>query len=119
MILEKLKRMEGFTHQEQAVARYILDHVEEIQQMSTEELARVSYTSKATVVRLCKKLEVEGYQELKLKLVSEMVQNIRVNQLLSKEPITEKSTFRISSTRCRSCMTRPSPTRSCAWTGTS
>ena len=93
MILEKLKRMEGFTHQEQAVARYILDHVEEIQQMSTEELARVSYTSKATVVRLCKKLEVEGYQELKLKLVSEMVQNIRVNQLLSKEPITEKSTF--------------------------
>ena len=51
MILEKLKRMEGFTHQEQAVARYILDHVEEIQQMSTEELARVSYTSKATVVR--------------------------------------------------------------------
>ena len=27
MILEKLKRMEGFTHQEQAVARYILDHV--------------------------------------------------------------------------------------------
>ena len=93
MILEKLKRMEDFTHQEQAVARYILDHVEEIQQMSTEELARVSYTSKATVVRLCKKLEVEGYQELKLKLVSEMVQNIRVNQLLSKEPITEKSTF--------------------------
>ena len=53
MILEKLKRMEDFTHQEQAVARYILDHVEEIQQMSTEELARVSYTSKATVVRLC------------------------------------------------------------------
>ena len=30
MILEKLKRMEDFTHQEQAVARYILYHVEEI-----------------------------------------------------------------------------------------
>ena len=54
MILEKLKRMEDFTHQEQAVARYILDHVEEIQQMSTEELARVPKTSKATVVRWSK-----------------------------------------------------------------
>lgn len=93
MILEKLKRMEGFTHQEQAVARYILEHVEEIQQMSTEELARVSYTSKATVVRLCKKLDTAGYQELKLKLVSELVQNIRVNQLLNREPITETSTL--------------------------
>ena len=46
-----------------------------------------------SIYHALKKLEVEGYQELKLKLVSEMVQNIRVNQLLSKEPITEKSTF--------------------------
>ena len=61
--------------------------------MSTEELARVSYTSKATVVRLCKKLDTAGYQELKLKLVSELVQNIRVNQLLNREPITETSTL--------------------------
>lgn len=93
MILERLKAMEGFTHQEQAVAEYILKYIEDIQNMSSEELARASYTSKATVVRLCKKLEVSGYQELKYQLISEMVQNIRVNQLLSKEPITEKSTY--------------------------
>lgn len=93
MILENLSRMESFTHQEKAAARYILDHVELIQKMSAEELAKASFTSKATVARLCKKLGMEGYQELKLKLVSEMVENIRVNQLLSKEPITEKSSY--------------------------
>jgi DNA-binding MurR/RpiR family transcriptional regulator len=93
MILENLARMDLFTHQEKAAARYILDHVELIQKMSAEELAKASFTSKATVVRLCKKLGVEGYQELKFKLVSEMVENIRVNQLLSKEPITEKSNY--------------------------
>ncbi|WP_347501208.1 MurR/RpiR family transcriptional regulator [Clostridium sp. chh4-2] len=93
MILERLKEMQGFTHQECAVAEYILDHMEDIQKMSSEELAKASFTSKATVVRLCKKLEVEGYQELKYQLISEMVQNIRVNQLLSKEPITEKSSY--------------------------
>lgn len=94
MILERLKEMDGFTHQEQAVAEYILKQMEDIQKMSSEELARASFTSKATVVRLCKKLGVEGYQELKFQLVSEMVQNIRVNQLLNDEPITEKSTYR-------------------------
>ena len=93
MILENLSRMESFTHQEKAAARYILDHVELIQKMSAEELAKASFTSKATVARLCKKLGMEGYQELKLKLVSEMVENIRVYQLLSKEPITEKSSY--------------------------
>ncbi len=93
MILERLKEKQGFTHQECAVAEYILGSMENIQRMSTEELAKASYTSKATVVRLCKKLGVEGYQELKLQLVSEMVQNIRVNQLLNKEPITEKSSY--------------------------
>ncbi len=93
MILENLAKMDSFTHQEKAAARYILDHVELIQKMSAEELAKASFTSKATVVRLCKKLGVEGYQELKYNLVSEMVENIRVNQLLSKEPITEKSSY--------------------------
>lgn len=92
MILERLKAIEYFTHQEQAVAEYILKHMKDIQGMSSEDLARASYTSKATVIRLCKKLGVAGYPELKYQLVSEMVQNIRVNQLLSKEPITDKST---------------------------
>ncbi len=93
MILERLKAMEHFTNQEQAVAEYILKHMEDIQKMSSEELAKASYTSKATVVRLCKKLGAAGYQELKFQLISEMIQNIRVNQLLNKEPITEKSTY--------------------------
>lgn len=93
MILERLKAMGDFTHQERAVAEYMLAHMEDIQGMSSDELAKASYTSKATVVRLCKKLGAAGYQELKYQLISEMVQNIRVNQLLSKEPITEKSTY--------------------------
>ena len=40
MILERLKSMEGFTHQEQAVAQYILRQMEDIQGMSSDELAR-------------------------------------------------------------------------------
>lgn len=93
MILERLKKEQDFTNQEKGVARYILAHMEEVQTLSAEELAKASYTSKATVVRLSQKLGLEGYQELKLKLVAEMVQSIRVSQLLAEEPITEKSTY--------------------------
>lgn len=93
MILEKLEKMEGFTHQEKAVAAYILEHVEMIERMSTEDLAREAYTSKATVVRMCKKIGVEKYQDLKLKLVSEAVQKIRIHQLLAEEPINQSSTY--------------------------
>lgn len=94
MLLEKLKAAEGFTHQEKAVAQYILDKIELIQNMSSDELAKASYTSKATVGRLCKKVGMSGYKELKFQLVSEMVENARINQLLSQEPITEKSGYR-------------------------
>lgn len=93
MIFEQLTEMKGFTNQEQAVARYILEHTEAILPMSAEELAKAAFTSKATVIRLCKKLGLAGYQELKFQVVSESVQNIRINQLLQNEPINEKSTY--------------------------
>lgn len=93
MILERLEEVEHFTPQEQAVAKYILEHGELVQKMSTEELAKAAFTSKATVVRLCKKLQVESYQELKLQLVAETVQRIRINQLFLDEPVTSESSF--------------------------
>jgi hydroxymethylpyrimidine pyrophosphatase-like HAD family hydrolase len=40
--------------------------------MTSEELGRVTFTSKSTVIRLCKKLNVLSYQELKKVLYSEL-----------------------------------------------
>jgi len=44
------------------------------------------------VERLTKQQDFTN-QELKLQLVAETVQNIRISQLLNEEPITEKSTY--------------------------
>ena len=49
MLLEKLKEEENFTNHEKEVARYILDHLDKVPGMSSGELARASFTSKATV----------------------------------------------------------------------
>ena len=85
--------MKNFTNHERDVAEYILGHMDQIPDISAGELARASLTSKATVVRLSKKLGLSGYQELKLRLVAEMNQSERISQLISKEPITGNSSY--------------------------
>lgn len=93
MLLVQLKEEQNFTNHEKEVARYIRNHMDEILHMSASELAKASFTSKATVVRLSQKLGLSGYQEFKLKLVAEINQNNRINEILAGEPISKDSTF--------------------------
>ena len=93
MLLVQPREMKNFTNHERDVAEYILGHMDQIPDISAGELARASLTSKATVVRLSKKLGLSGYQELKLRLVAEMNQSERISQLISKEPITGNSSY--------------------------
>ena len=93
MLIEKLEQGENFTNHEREVARYILENLDKVPGMSSGELSRASFTSKATVVRLSQKLGLAGYQELRLKLVEEMNQKNRLSQMLEGEPIHDKSTY--------------------------
>ena len=56
------------------VAEYILSHLDQISELSAGELAKASYTSKATVVRLSQKLGLNGFQDLKITLTAEINQ---------------------------------------------
>lgn len=51
---------------EQKVARYVLDHIQEVPQLNVSELASRSKTSDATVVRTAKHLGYAGYYEMRL-----------------------------------------------------
>lgn len=55
----------NLTQSELTVLRYIDSHQPEIIKMSIQQLAAENYTSTATVLRLCKKLRLDGYAELK------------------------------------------------------
>lgn len=93
MLLERLREEKQFTNHERDVARYILAHMDEVLGLSAGELAAASLTSKATVVRLSKKLGVSGYQELKLRLVEESSQKNRLSEILANEPINKNSSY--------------------------
>jgi DNA-binding MurR/RpiR family transcriptional regulator len=55
---------DGFSRSQKAVARYIIDHLEEVGYLSAEDLGQKGNTSSSTVVRFAQALGFAGYPEL-------------------------------------------------------
>jgi DNA-binding MurR/RpiR family transcriptional regulator len=53
-----------FSRSQKAIARYIIDHLEEVGYLSAEELGQKGNTSSSTVVRFAQSLGFAGYPEL-------------------------------------------------------
>ena len=71
-IMTQLEFELEFSQSEKQIAKYILNHGEEVLSMSVKELAKETYTSPATIVRLCKKIGLEGYNDFKIKYSAEL-----------------------------------------------
>lgn len=55
---------DGFSRSQKAIARFIIDHLEEVGYLSAEELGDKGNTSSSTVVRFAQSLGFVGYPEL-------------------------------------------------------
>ena len=64
----------GLTKTEQKAAQYILEHAPEIIYQSVTELASKADVGETTVLRLCRKLKFQGFQDFKLSLAQDLVQ---------------------------------------------
>lgn len=71
-IMTQLEFELNFSQSEKQISRYILNNGEDVLSMSVKELSKKTYTSPATIVRLCKKLGLEGYNEFKIKYSAEL-----------------------------------------------
>lgn len=71
-IITQLEFELEFSESEKEIARYILNHGDDVLSMSVKELAKNTYTSPATIVRLCKKIGLEGYNDFKIKYSAEL-----------------------------------------------
>jgi len=65
MLLEDKLRKTRFSPSEQTVADYILSSGDDLQDATTVSIARETYTSPATIVRVAKKLEFDGFNDFK------------------------------------------------------
>lgn len=57
---------------EQNAARYILAKPEEVIRLSIKELAERSESSQAAIIRMCKRIGVDGIQELKMRIAGDI-----------------------------------------------
>ena len=118
-VIELLKEKSGFTSAERDIADYILHNAESIAHMSIAELSAATYCSNATVVRLCRKLGVDGYRDLRIALATELERRRgALRDVDANEPFTSKdstatilrSVAQLSKEALDSCYASLSPT---------
>ncbi len=72
-VILKIKEMfNDLTATEEKIADYILANREKVTQLSVKELAEAADSSPASVVRFCKKINYQGYQDFKIALIKDL-----------------------------------------------
>lgn len=72
MIIQKLSNSNMFSNTENEVASYILENRNAVCKMSIHELAKETFSSTSTILRLCKKLNFHGFSDFKIAFNSEI-----------------------------------------------
>lgn len=94
LISNKLESMNSLSKSEELLANYILSQKENIENLSTKDLANATYTSPSTVVRLSQKLGFSGWNEFKEKYIEELKYlNKNVSNLDPDFPFEAHDTF--------------------------
>lgn len=69
-LLEKMTRTDLYSESEQAILTWLLNNPG--QDLTIAELAAATFTSNATIIRLCRKLGFQGYRQFKAEYIREM-----------------------------------------------
>ena len=83
-IQEALQHEENFSESEKQIAQYILDQREAILHQSVQDICDQTYTSTSSVVRLCRKIGLDGFKDFKIKYAAELER--RVDQMDDIDP---------------------------------
>ena len=70
MILD-ISQENKYTETEKEVIDYLMNHLDLLEELSINDLAKKTYTSNATIIRLCRKTGYSGYKALKVDLIKE------------------------------------------------
>lgn len=73
-ITKALNDQIDFSISEKEIANYILKNKDKLLTMSVQDLAATTFTSTSAVVRLCRKIQLTGFKEFKIKYSAELQQ---------------------------------------------
>jgi len=71
-IRQQIESLRSFTETEKSVANFILERPQDISDISIRDIAKITYTSTPTVLRVCRKLGYDGFKEFKKALLLEL-----------------------------------------------
>lgn len=71
-IVRLREAMPSIKPSEHKAANYILEHPEEVVQLSVKGLAERSGSSQAAIIRMCKTIGLDGFQELKVRIAGDL-----------------------------------------------
>lgn len=91
--LKQLIQLNKFSDAELQVVNYILEHPEKMADLSSRKLAQLTFTSPATVIRVCQKTGASGYSQFRLKYLQEVSQNPNIEEIKKENPITRGESF--------------------------
>ncbi|GAK03767.1 sialic acid utilization regulator, RpiR family [Geomicrobium sp. JCM 19037] len=77
--------MPSIKRAERNAARYILEHPEKVITMSVKQLADASGSSQAAIIRMCKGIGLEGFQELKVRIAGDLQMRDQSNTITYQE----------------------------------
>lgn len=75
-LLERLSQHTDLTDNEIRIKDYLTSHLADIPGITVEQLAALTYTSHSAIVRLAKKLDYQGFRELKLAASDSLTQQL-------------------------------------------
>ncbi|MBB5335220.1 MurR/RpiR family transcriptional regulator [Pectinatus brassicae] len=90
-LLKTMSENERFNSTEQSIIKYILAHSKEISHFSIRDLSERTFSSPATIFRLCQKLNLKGYTDFKIKFISEINRTSDLGRPITGRPITDKN----------------------------
>lgn len=74
-IIDQIKLMDKLTPNERILKEYILDHLHKIVYLDKVTLQNTLYMSDSVIYRFCKKLNISGYDELRIKIAQSLLKN--------------------------------------------
>lgn len=93
-IYEQLENKENFTEVEGIILDYLLQHRDEMAGVTITKVAGDTFSSNASVIRLCRKLGFDGFRELRLQIIKESERRRKTSKAVNMDyPIDEKDSL--------------------------
>lgn len=98
MIFEKLNNFENMSSTEKQIAKFIFENRYDLEKLNVTLISNATFTSTATIIRLCKKLGFKGFKDFKINFIKELTNDDNINKNVNPDiPFNEKDNLSIIS----------------------